>query len=269
MKKISVPDVVAEVQGARKLSHILSDLVKRIAEREIATGDLKNTKDAVKRVKRQLHQSGGAYFAQQPRYDKWLESLRALKPDARPQAIARYFAVHRSMAERAAGLTRYYAALYDGITPGARVLDLACGLNPLGQTWMPWRAASYMASDIYLEMLDFLAEAGALLGTPVETFAHDLTMRDPTPAVQDRADVVLLLKTLPCLDQISTGASKRLLQALDVPEIIVAYPLLSLGGRNKGMAQNYRQSFEVLTRDLGRKVTELSLPYELGFQLSA
>jgi len=118
-------------------------------------------------------------------------------------------------------------------------------------------------------MLDFLSEAGQILDTPVETFAHDLTMPNPAPPIQTEADVVLLLKTLPCLEQISSGASRRLLDALEVPEIVVTYPLLSLGGRQKGMAHNYRQSFEALVHGSGRKITELDLPHELGFRLSA
>jgi 16S rRNA (guanine(1405)-N(7))-methyltransferase len=262
----AVADIVAQVSGTKKSAQILPELVERIAARELAAGGPE--KDIVKRVKRQLHQSGGAYFVRQPDYRHWLDALRAAGPDERLRLVQSFVRAHRSMAERSGDLRSYYSALYQGIPAGARVLDLACGLNPLAQAWMPWKAQTYLASDIYQDMLDFLAAAGAMLGTPVRTFAHDLTGPAPAPAEQAEADVVLLLKTLPCLDQISPTASARLLAALQVPEIIVTYPLKSLGGRNKGMAQNYRQAFERVAQGSGRRIEELALPYELGFRLS-
>lgn len=263
----AVADIVARVSGGRKSAQILPELVERIVARELAAGGPE--KDVVKRVKRQLHQSGGAYFVRRPDYRRWLDALQAAGTDERPRLIRSFAATHRSMAERSGDLRSYYAALYGGIPAGARILDLACGLNPLGQPWMPWKPGAYLASDIYQDMLDFLSEAGTILGTPIRTFAHDLTGNIPAPAAQAEADVVLLLKTLPCLDQISRTAGARLLAAIEAAEIIVTYPLRSLGGRDRGMARNYRESFERVTEGLNRRIEEIALPYELGFRLSA
>jgi 16S rRNA (guanine(1405)-N(7))-methyltransferase len=54
-------------------------------------------------------------------------------------------------------------------------------------------------------------------------------------------DVVLLLKTLPCLEQQEKGASLRLLQSLRTRFVVVSFPRGSLGGRDKGMHENYSQ----------------------------
>ncbi len=255
--------VVTQVRAAAKSRDILPSLIVRLAARELAAGIA--PREAVKRVKRQLHQSGGAYFAGKPAYARWLAVLEAADPDARRAELARQFTIHRSMAERAGALEAYYTGLFAGIEAPVCVLDLACGLNPLGRPWMPVQPRLYRACDIYLDMLDFVAHASMLSGYPVDTFAHDLAAGPPD---EGGADVVLALKTLPCLDQIEPGAGARLVAGLTARHVIVTYPLRSLGGRDKGMAANYRRSFETVARDSGRQVSELSLPGELGFRLS-
>ncbi|WBQ12508.1 hypothetical protein L2D00_11700 [Hyphomonadaceae bacterium BL14] len=259
----ALDEVVAQVRAASKSRDILPALIERLAARELSAGIA--PREAVKRVKRQLHQSGGAYFAGKPAYARWLKALEAADSDARQAELKRQFTIHRSMAERAGSLESYYAGLFAGIDAPSCVLDVACGLNPLGRPWMPVQPERYRACDIYLDMLDFVARASVLSGYGVETFAHDLAAGAPD---EDGADVVLALKTLPCLDQIEPGAGARLVAGLTARHIIVTYPLLSLGGREKGMDAHYRRSFEAVAHASGRQVSELSLPGELGFRLS-
>jgi len=261
--RAALNEVVAQVRAAAKSRDILPALIERLALRELAAGIA--PREAVKRVKRQLHQSGGAYFAGKPAYGRWLTALEGAGPEARRAELARQFTIHRSMAERAGSLEAYYAGLFAGIEAPVCVLDLACGLNPLGRPWMPVQPERYRACDIYLDMLDFVTRASGLTGFTVETFAHDLAAGPPD---EGGADVVLALKTLPCLDQIEPGAGARLIAGLTARHVIVTYPLLSLGGRQKGMDANYRRSFEIVARESGRQVSELSLPGELGFRLS-
>ena len=47
------------------------------------------------------------------------------------------------------------------------------------------------------------------------------------------ADMVLLLKAIPCLEQEEPGAGKRLLRSLDAPVVVVSFPARSLGPRYK------------------------------------
>ena len=154
------------------------------------------------------------------------------------------------------------------------MLDLACGLNPLARSLMPADITHYLACDLYLDMLDFVAEASSLLDHPVETFPWDL-VAGPPPR---NADVVLLLKTIPCLDQLDPTAGRRLLSglALTSTHLLVSYPVQSLGGVEKGMRDNYSASFRSLvgdvTRDLEAEaeltVTPLDLPAELGYRIT-
>jgi len=65
----------------------------------------------------------------------------------------------------------------------------------------------------------------------------------PSQAVE----LALLLKTLPCLEQVDKSIGGRLLDGLHADHILVSYPARSLSGRGKGMPQNYTDHFEHLT----------------------
>jgi len=111
--RAALNEVVAQVRAAAKSRDILPALIERLALRELAAGIA--PREAVKRVKRQLHQSGGAYFAGKPAYGRWLTALEGAGPEARRAELARQFTIHRSMAERAGSLEAYYAGLFAGI----------------------------------------------------------------------------------------------------------------------------------------------------------
>lgn len=252
-----------EVVSSSKWRHMSRDFVTRLCGQEAAEG--RSDKDIVKRVKRKLHQVGGAYFRGAPRYARWLDDLReAQAGQGRLNVIENILERHTSQHERMVRLTDYYAALFDGVGHVDRVLDLACGFNPLARPWMPIAPSRYLATDVYSDLVAFLAEAGTLTGFPVEAFIHDLTTGPPDAA----ADVALLLKAVPCLDQIDPGTSARLLAALRAPTVLVTFPVRSLGGREKGMRSQYSDRLHDIVGPLNYAVAPLELPSELGFKLS-
>ena len=284
--------LTAEVRKAPKARAVHPPFIARRCALEIERRG-GTDREIVKRVKRTLHQVGGAYLTPAPRYGRLLDQLAAAEPGSERVAVARRLVTaHASMRERAADLDRYYAALFDGlgergtgdgeVPAGLTVLDLACGLNPLARPLMPVAIDRYVACDLYLDLLDFVAAGSALLGHPVETFPADLATDPadsglgPTGPPPSGADVVLLLKTLPCLDQLDPDAGRRLLAALAVGgrHVLVTYPVQSLGGAEKGMREHYAASFQALVATLARatpvefEITELELPAELGYRLT-
>ena len=76
------------------------------------------------------------------------------------------------------------------------------------------------------------------------------------------ADIAFLLKTLPCLEQIESGAGQRLLHQIDAPLLIVSFPNHSLAGRKKGMTQHYAAYFDAITEGSGWQVESLTFPSE-------
>jgi 16S rRNA (guanine(1405)-N(7))-methyltransferase len=161
-------------------------------------------------------------------------------------------------------LPDFYATLFAGLPPIHSVLDLACGLNPLTIPWMPLAAdVVYHACDIAHDQAAFLQDALPLLG--VQGSATVCNLLETIPTI--KADVVLLLKTLSCLEQVDPTIGQRLFTTIDAPILIVSFPGQSLGGRHKGMTTTYPAHLQALLQDTAWQVTPFPFATELVFRL--
>ncbi|MCW3588934.1 class I SAM-dependent methyltransferase [Burkholderia cenocepacia] len=252
--------VVAAVLASAKNRAIAPDYVAALARRELTRGSVK---EAIKATKNQLHQVAGAYLATRPPYGQWLEELRAAAgtPALKP-LCARLLAHHASTRERLPQLEAFYAAVFAALPPVRTVIDVACGLNPLALPWLPLApGAAYYAYDIYTDLMAFLGEWLTIAGVGGAAVARDVSAACP----EQPADLALVLKFLPLLDQLERGAALRLLDGLRTPRIVVSFPTRSLGGRAKGMGENYSVRFRQLTAARPWTVRELAAPGELVF----
>ncbi len=256
--------LVSTVCASPKQRAISPDLVRWLGEQELARG--RSLKEAVKATKNKLHQLAGAYQDERPDYAAWLSQLGAAAAqaeDLRPmcwQLMTR----HASTRERLPDLARLYPAIFAGLPPITALLDLACGLNPLAIPWMGLApGAVYHACDIYSDQMDFLAAAMPLFGVSGNAFVCNLLAG--APAVS--ADVALLLKAIPCLEQADRGVAVRLLEAINAPVVIVSFPAHSLGGRSKGMAAHYTAHFAKLTQGKAWRTARFDFPGELVFRI--
>ena len=169
---------------------------------------------------------------------------------------------HASTRERLPILESFYATTLASLGPVRSVLDLACGLNPLALPWMPLAPdASYYACDIYADMIAFLNGFFAQAGVRGQARICDLASGAPN----EPADLALVLKALPPIDQQAKHAGRDLLRALNARHILVSFPAHSLGGRGKGMAENYEQRFRALADAEGWAIERFVFPSELAF----
>jgi 16S rRNA (guanine(1405)-N(7))-methyltransferase len=245
--------LVAQVLASPKYRAVSPDLARRVGAIELAKAA--NLKEAIKATKNCLHQVAGAYL-ESPRYGAWLTELRAAFAEGEPaarQALRRVMGRHASTRERLPILDEFYAQTLASLGPFRRVVDLACGLNPLAIPWMPLaEGAEYVACDIYSDLAAFLNSAFALSGPFANVHAHAETrdiLSDPPDTAN--ADLVLLLKAIPCLEQVDRDAGARLFAAIRAPRILVSYPLRTLGGRAVGMERHYDERFHALLARLG------------------
>ena len=237
-KPVAAEQVAQLVQGSRKYAEIDAALVATLSRSEGAKAI--NEKDAAKRVKRKLHQMVGAYLDAEVPFGEWLERLRvAPDPSARAEVCKELLLQHASTRERVAELREIYTFIFAPPAPQS-VLDLACGLNPLGRAFMPLPPQiEYLAADVHRGLIGFLNDAFPLLGVTGRAFTHDLLSGPP----EMTTDMVLLLKALPCLEQADRGCGHSLLSALRAPLVVVSFPTASLGGRKRGMERFYQQRF--------------------------
>ncbi len=189
-------------------------------------------------------------------------SVLGTQSSALAQACLAIMRHHASTRERLPILESFYASTLASLGPVRSVLDLACGLNPLALPWMPLAPdASYYACDIYADMIAFLNGFFAQAGIRGQACVCDLAAGAP----DEQADLALVLKALPPLDQQTKHAGRDLLRALNVRHILVSFPAHSLGGRGKGMAENYEQRFRALADAEGWSIERFVFPTELAF----
>src|SRR5439155_7702489 len=148
----ALPTVIGLVASSKRYRAVDPAVVRRIASEELRRA--RNQDDAVKRVKRRLHQAVGAYRPAGGGLDRDLQRLRAAVERGRAadelRAVCRdMLGRHASTRERLPFVDRFYAGIWDAVggAPG-RLLDLGSGLAPLALPWMGLDpAAHYHAID--------------------------------------------------------------------------------------------------------------------------
>jgi 16S rRNA (guanine(1405)-N(7))-methyltransferase len=258
-----LPDLLASIRSTAKYAHVSDALILRIGSQELAKR--RNLKEAIQETRNKLHQVAGLYQSGRMRYGEWLDELAAgaQPPDLGP--LRRIMGHHASTRERLAILDRFYERIFDGLPPVRSVLDVACGLNPLAAPWMRLEpGARYHAVDVYDDMMRFLAAALPLLGVDALAETRDVLTDCPAEPV----DLALVLKTLPCLEQVDRDAGRKLLDTMRARHMIVSYPTRSVSGRDVGMAQHYADRFAALIEGRGWSAERIEFENELVFRLT-
>ncbi|MBX3011517.1 MAG: hypothetical protein KF832_08405 [Caldilineaceae bacterium] len=261
----ALAQVVDAVLSSAKYRALAPELVQLVGAQEL--NKRRSRKEAIKATKNKLHQTVGAYWQGNQAYPAWLALLQAsaAEPATLRTACQSLLQQHASTRERLPFLAEFYTTIFAGLPPIHAVLDLACGLNPLTIPWMPLAPqASYHACDVDGEEIAFLQQALPLLGVQGTATVCNLLTQPTLPT----ADVILLLKALPCLEQLDKAISQRLLTTLHAPVLMISYPAQSLGGRQKGMVDHYRAHFQSLWPDQNAQIEEFPFPTEIVFRVS-
>jgi 16S rRNA (guanine(1405)-N(7))-methyltransferase len=169
---------------------------------------------------------------------------------------------HLSTRERLPILDQFYDEIFAVTGRPARILDLACGLNPLAFPWMelPVLGTDFVAYDIHEPRVNFLNHYFILQGLPPLAYVHDIALQPPG----ESGDLALFLKEMPRFERNYAGGGRELLQSLDVRWLVVSFPTISThGGRN--LTNRYREFFFELIDGTGWPVTELLFDTELVF----
>ena len=256
--------LVEAVAGSPKYKYVSADVIRSVGLRELARRS--SLREAVKATKSRLHQVGAAYLSGRVQYAVWLDQLRVAAQCADRahllQVCRKAMQCHSSTRERLPILEQFYTATLADLPPIRSVLDVACGLNPLAIPWMPLSEnAEYYAYDMYTDMVSFLNAFMSIVGVHGQALARDIVQSPPRRA----ADLALILKSLPCIEQLDAAAGARLLDALNVEHVLISFPVRSLGGADRGMLLNYETRFWELMRDRTWSARRFEFETELAF----
>lgn len=262
-------EIVERVRRSSRYRDVDVALLARLAGEELPKA--RNADDAVKRVKRRLHQAVGAFRGERRGDLLLLDGVRAawhgdLTDAAFRAACADVMRSHASTRERLPYLDTLYMRIWETTGIPSALLDVGCGLGPLALPWMGIGDATYLATDVDQRPLQTVDAFLEMVGQPHSVRTMDVVATTP----DDRADVALLLKLVPTLDRQDPGAAVRLIRGLNVRHAVVSFPARSLGGRGKGMERTYRERLDRLIEESARATatTEVSVSNELIFVLT-
>jgi 16S rRNA (guanine(1405)-N(7))-methyltransferase len=259
-------EIIDSLRRSRKYANLCEDTLVRIADWAAARHQA--PRPAIKAAKRKLHQVYGAYLNQLDlaRVRALVAALPANSPQEAVRATCReILGCHASTAERLPIIERLYSELFSATGEPDTILDLACGLNPFALPWMSLAPdAQYFCFDIDQVLIGAINEFLGRVGRPPTAACADILVSPP----EAEADVALLLKTSPCLEQQEQGATQRILTELPARHVVVSFPTRALGGRQKGMRQHYGRFMARLLGRLCRPARKLVYPSETLYVIS-
>ncbi|GIU69339.1 MAG: hypothetical protein KatS3mg002_0575 [Candidatus Woesearchaeota archaeon] len=183
----------------------------------------------IKNLRSELRKVYGAFILKDYEFkNKILKKLKS--PDDFEGHVA-LLKLHKSTNER----LNHYKELYDSILTNVsgkiKILDLACGLNPISSIFIRDRIKKYYASDISTEDCEFISQYFNKVKLDGEVFALDLIEKESIKKISSiPVDVCFIFKTLDGLERVERGITEKILDSINAKIIAVTFPTLSLSG---------------------------------------
>jgi 16S rRNA (guanine(1405)-N(7))-methyltransferase len=255
-----------DILSRKKYQSLDPVIVRQIGQQELTRR--KNYKSALRSARARLHQAACVFQLQDldyPSVEKELAALpRSIDAEETRDFCLRLMKLHASSKERLPILEHFFNEIAGEMVGINSILDCACGLNPLSLPWTPWKEnIRYDACDVFTDMVGFVQKFLDHFGIKGNACTCDLSRETPA----GEYDLVLLLKTLPCLEQLEKNSTARLLKSIQGRYLLVSYPVASLGGHQKGMIRNYTHQFESLTAEWQGEIKRFEFETELAFLL--
>lgn len=227
-------DYLEKLLQSKKYREICPDTVRRIWNE--CSEKYKKDKDVDKAAREALHGIAGAFLtpAEAARCAWSIQEWHAGgRTDAQLENILNK---HASTRERMpiGSMDALYARIFEITGEPGRMLDLACGINPI---YLGARGIRATGVDISAAAVDLVNAFGKICGAPVDAACADLLCSGSLPS--SRFDVCLMFKVLPLLERQRAGASHDIMASVNAAHIVASFPTRTLGGRNVGMAGHY------------------------------
>ncbi len=260
---IQTDPIRSALEASWKYRWLCPATLQRVAARARGAGG--SEAEMVRRAERKLHQVCGSYVSD---FDPHAAAadLNDLPAAAGEEALRRtcrkVLTRHASMRQRPPDPTGLYRAIFRMTGPPRSVLDVGCGLHPFALPWMELpEGCTYEAWDVDRRFVELARRLLERLGRPGRAvWAGVLVSAPPRPA-----DVVFLMKMLPCLERQEPHCGARLLRALPGRHVVVSFPAASGGGRERGTGEDYARRMRQILSQAGLSATRLRGPEELVF----
>ena len=218
---------------SKKYRDVCPDTVRRIWTD--CQSRYKRPKDAEKAAREALHGITGAFLTVAEAADcmSAVADWAGHRDDGGLEDILKR---HTSTRERLplAAMDALYARIFEITGQPARVLDLACGIQPV---YLGARGMVAAGVDISGSAVAIVNAFGRACGLPVSAVCADLLCPGAIPP--ECFDIALIFKALPLLERQRAGAAAAVMAAVNARHIVASFPTRTLGGRNVGMSAHY------------------------------
>ena len=208
-----------KLSSNKKYSDVCPDTIRRVISE--CEGRYKKAKDMEKAVREKLH---GITSAFNELGSGMAQAVASISNDGELEAVLRS---HASTRERLplSAMDALYAKIFEVTGKPGRMLDLACGLNPV---YLVHRfGCDVVGVDISKSCISLFP--GGVWG--------DLLCENAIPP--ERFHIALLFKILPLLERQKSGSAMEVMNRIDAEYLVISFPTRTLGGRNVGMEDNY------------------------------
>lgn len=252
---LAVTRVIEELQSTRKYRELAPSILEFAAADACAR--YAKPKEAVKAAKRKLHQVYGMYAPLNISAKETEPFLKLLHPNLNHanlrEMTSPWLQRHQSSRERLGDLSQIAELLLTVMPAEAKILDLACGWNPLALPWFNSPFHEYCAVDIDESWQVFIQTYFDRLAWPYRAVCATVQEILATPQSLSNYNVIWLWKALPNFAQQDKLLTKKLRQNLQPQCWVISFPTATVCGHKKsGMAAHYEQQLltEFLQSDL-------------------
>ena len=237
--------VLESIKTSKNYKDICDKTIEKLVEQE--SPKYKKNKDIEQSIRTKLHLWAKMFFCDFNKSKKTLENGENTDRDFYLQVIKR----HCSTTERYEFLEEFFDDILSCCGKIDSIVDIGCGFNPLAYIcFAKEHAKNYFAYDIVGECIDFLNLCFKDLKKDYLAEVLDASCDTPNKSV----DVAFLFKILPLLEQQKQGKAKELVNTLNAKKIVVTYPTKTLGGKNVGMYNKYREDLMSICEYCSAKV---------------
>ena len=231
---MNLDELIAGIRKSKNYSPLYPPLIERICREEFFK--YKKDKEKLKAVKNRLHIIYGAFFPASTKDINCADEARLLK-------------LHASTNERLPSVEDFYKFISDSINALEieSILDVGCGFNPFSLPYIRAKLPnlkSYCALDIDVRLSEMLNLYFERSGLPKLADCIDIISENPA----QKADIAFLFKIIPTIENCKKGRAFELIEHIRencaAKYIAATFPVKTLCGRNKGMAENYAAFFE-------------------------
>lgn len=232
--------------------------VKKTLEEKNYNPKSKEFKTIVKEIRKKLREIYGVFIKKD--FSKREKLLEELNKDNEDEILTKIMELHQSTKERLPYYREIYEEIFKITGKPKRIIDLACGINPLSYPWMN-TDAEYFASDISEKDMEFLNSFFKKENIKGKAKRIDL-VEEIKEIDNEKADICFLFKALDSFEARKKHISKKIIENLKTKWIVISFSKVSIGG-NKTIDKNKRNWVRRFLKNEGFEITEFEVPNEV------